>query len=88
MLAEFDPIIQEHVRCITNKEAQSYYPDYKIQNELIRMLSAAIQSKIVKKIKKIKYFSIILDCTPDASHQEQMSLIIRYVDSTSKSDLH
>jgi hypothetical protein len=42
MLAEFDPIIQEHVRCITNKEAQSYYPDYKIQNELIRMLSAAI----------------------------------------------
>jgi hypothetical protein len=30
MLAEFDPIIQEHVCCITNKETQSYYPDYKI----------------------------------------------------------
>ncbi|KAK4592021.1 hypothetical protein RGQ29_016483 [Quercus rubra] len=42
MIAEFDLVMQEHVRRIQH-------------------------GKIIKKIKEAKYFSIILDCTPDVN---------------------
>jgi hypothetical protein len=85
MLAEFDPVIKDHIDRITSEKIRDHYLGPSIQNELINLLASAIRSAIVGKIKEAKYFSVILDCTPDASHQEQMSLIIRYVDTSSGS---
>jgi hypothetical protein len=85
MLAGFDPVIQQHVQRIMNDEIHIHYLGPGIQNELINLIAATIRSEIIGKVKEAKYFSVILDCTPDASHQEQMSLIIRYVDASSGS---
>lgn len=82
MISRFDPVMSEHVRRVQNKQNQ-HLPTYLgnvIQNEIISLLADNIKAVILEKVKKAKYYSIILDCTPDVSHVEQITLIIRFVD--------
>jgi len=84
MLAKFDPVILEHVSRIKNKETYVHYLGYEIQDELIKMMAAEVKQRIIDSIKTAKYFSIIMVTTPDISHNEQLTILIRIVNMDDK----
>lgn len=44
-------------------------------------MAEKVKFQIISKIKKAKYYSILHDCTPDVSHQGQLSVVIRFVNT-------
>ncbi|XP_018574116.1 uncharacterized protein LOC108913121 [Anoplophora glabripennis] len=54
----------------------------KDKNEIIDILAKTVRNSILNDIKEAKYYTIMFDCTPDVSHTEQMSQVIRYVKRT------
>ncbi|KAI2647674.1 Zinc finger MYM-type protein 1 [Labeo rohita] len=79
LLALFDPVMENHLSRVKDKSTRTHYLGQQIQNELIQLISDKILKTIVSNIHQAKYYSIILDCTPDTSHKEQMSVILRTV---------
>ena len=40
------------------------------------MLAKSTLDVIVEKVKRAKYYAVIMDCTPDISHNEQLSVVL------------
>lgn len=79
LFAKFDSVLEEHLRKVKANEIHNHYLGKDTQNELLDIMATAVLNEILNRVKAAKYYAIILDCTPDLSHQEQMSLTIRYV---------
>lgn len=83
MIASFDSVMREHIHRIQSSKSDSsrmtHYLGDQIQNEIIELLGKTIKTNILDKVRKSKYFSIILDCTPDVSHTEQITVVLRHV---------
>jgi hypothetical protein len=85
LLAKFDPVLRDHInRAVENKTSQrnKHYLSRTFQNRIINAMGNKVKKTIIEKIKKAKYYAILLDCTPDISHQEQLSIVLRFVDVT------
>lgn len=81
-LAEFDPFLADHIRRFGNKgSGTTSYLSKTIYEEFIQLIAEKILSIIIQEVKTAKYYAIIVDSTPDISHIDQLSFIIRYVKS-------
>lgn len=67
-------------QCVESGQfSHSSYLGNIIQNEFIASISGKMLETMVTEIKQSQYYLIILDCTPNLSHQVQISVIIRTV---------
>jgi hypothetical protein len=56
----------------------AHYLSPEPQNELLHCMATMVQSDIVSKVKKARFWSIIADETKDTSKTEQLSICVRY----------
>ena len=49
------------------------------QNEFIEACGKLVQQKIIADVLQAKYYSIIVDATPDSAHIEHTTLLLRFV---------
>ena len=78
LLSNYSAVINEHIfGTQLSKKGMITYLSPAIQNELIELLNKKVKHLILEEIKTAKYFSILLDSTPDVSHIDQMAFIAR-----------
>ncbi|XP_065671304.1 52 kDa repressor of the inhibitor of the protein kinase-like [Hydra vulgaris] len=73
-----DKVLEDHLKY---HQRNASYISKTSQNQLVRCCGEVITDTIIAEIKNSKYFSIIADEASDSSNKEQLSLVIRFVDS-------
>ena len=79
LISHYYTLVAEHIASVKAKKTTTSYFSPRIQNELIELLKQKVRNEILSNIKEAKYYSVLFDCTPDASLKEQTAQIIRYV---------
>lgn len=80
LLAKFDPFLAEHLQRFGGKGKGSVsYLSSTVCEEFIHLMGERTKQAIVNEIKDSKYFSVIVDSTPDLAHVDQLTFIFRFV---------
>lgn len=79
LLAKYDPVAESHLRRVSENPRSVSYLSHESQNEFINNLGKKLRDIILSEIIAAKYFGILFDSTPDVSHKDQASQVIRYV---------
>lgn len=83
LISKFDPYLAEHINKYGNQgSGKTSYLSKTIYEEIVQMLAAEVRKQIITDVKAAGYFSISVDSTPDVSHVDQLTVIVRYVEAS------
>lgn len=58
---------------------QAHYLLLRTQNEFIEVCGKQVVEKILNERKQAEYCNILVDATPDVTHEDQLTFILRYL---------
>ena len=80
LIAMFDPFLAQHINHNANKgRGHTSYLSKTICEEFIHLMANRVREHIIREVKSAKYFSVSVDSTPDITHVDQLTCILRYV---------
>lgn len=80
LLAEYDDFLKTHIEIRGNPgSGRVSYLSKTICDEFIELMYKKVVAAMVEELKSSKYYSISIDSTPDITHSDQLTIIIRYV---------
>ncbi|KAL4098683.1 hypothetical protein QTP88_023234 [Uroleucon formosanum] len=80
LLSEFDPFLAQYISKYGNSgSGTTSYLSSTICDEIIVLMAKKVKEAIINEVKSRKYYSIVVVSTPDITHSNQLSFILRYV---------
>ncbi|KAJ8685329.1 hypothetical protein QAD02_021122 [Eretmocerus hayati] len=82
ILAEYDPFLRSHMEKYANKGSGSVsHLSATIRDEFISLMAQNVRETIANGVRKAGPYSMSTDSTPDISHTDQSTSIIRHINS-------
>lgn len=80
LIAQYDSFLAQHIKTHGDRgSGHTSYLSSTIMEELISIMGKKVMDEVISRVKRSKYYSISLDSTPDESHVDQLTLVLRYI---------
>lgn len=84
LVGRYNTEVKQHLEMVaqcreSGRRMQADYLPWRSQNEFLKLCGEKVLNSILEEVRKARYFSIVVDGTPDVSHTEQLVFILRYV---------
>uniref|UniRef100_UPI00358E3B13 uncharacterized protein n=1 Tax=Myxine glutinosa TaxID=7769 RepID=UPI00358E3B13 len=81
LISKYDDFLAEHIQQNADRgSGHTSYLSSTICEELLSLMGSRVLNEITSHIKESKYYSILLDSTPDETHVDQLTLVFRYME--------
>uniref|UniRef100_A0A8C5N011 DUF4371 domain-containing protein n=1 Tax=Leptobrachium leishanense TaxID=445787 RepID=A0A8C5N011_9ANUR len=80
-VSEYDPFLAQHIQTKANKgKGCTSYLSANVCEELIQITGKKILEVVINHVKRAKYYSVSVDSSEDASHIDQLTVVLRFLE--------